>query len=773
MTLRQLRPSAVLLGIALFAVVVRLVYLAELRDSPLLTVLMGDSRQYDLWAQQLAGGQWIGTEIFYQTPLYPYTLAVIYSIAGHSLDLVRVIQAILGGASCALLGLAGRRFFSDRVGVIAALLLALYPPAIFFDGLIQKSSLDTFLIALVLASLGEFQQGGRHWKWLIVLGATSGALVLNRENAWVLYPVAGAWLLFQFRDVPLGRRLGWAAVFLCASLVVLLPVGVRNFMVGGEFLLSTSQLGPNFFIGNNPHASGSYESLVPGRGDALYERADAMALASKAVGRPLSPGEVSDYWLQQSFAYIRAQPAQWLALLGKKVLLTFNAAEIPDTESIEAYADSSRVLRGLSWFNFGLVLPMAALGGWIHRRQWPALLILYALIASLALSVAAFYVMARYRHPVVPVLLLFSAAGVAAILDLRRARVPKPAGGRPARGKANKPSVSRPPSSPGWRREWGPGLAAAGLMAIVSHLPMKVVHDETYINLGAFFVRTGKAADAVPVLLKAVAVDPGDAAPHLQLGLAYRMTGDQQAALQELTRAVRLRPDYGEAQAALGLMLRDLGQPADALQHLRDAARLLPQSADAHSNLGLALMEAGLPNEAIIEHRRAVALAPDSSSPHNNLGLALQQTGDTQQAIVEYRKALLIKPDEGEAQNNLALALASVRDYEGAFRHFSEAIRLEPASYGVRLNFANTLCEAGRIAEGIAQYQEAARLSPDSIDPPLLSARAYGQAGRFAEALASLEKALAIAHATGRTEMVPQLTEGIRQTRALMERRNR
>ena len=34
-----------------------------------------------------------------------------------------------------------------------------------------------------------------------------------------------------------------------------------------------------------------------------------------------------------------------------------NAAEIPDTESIAAYAESSALLRGLRWFDFGIVLP--------------------------------------------------------------------------------------------------------------------------------------------------------------------------------------------------------------------------------------------------------------------------------------------------------------------------------------------------------------------------------------------------------------------------------
>ena len=143
----------IIIGVPAFAL--RLVYLVELRGTPLFAVLIGDGKQYDAWAQQIAGGQWIGTEVFYQTPLYPYFLAVIFKVAGHSLLTVRMIQALLGAAACVLLGLVARRFFNQAVAIVAAAMLAIYPPAIFFDGLIQKSSLDLFLMCALLAALAE------------------------------------------------------------------------------------------------------------------------------------------------------------------------------------------------------------------------------------------------------------------------------------------------------------------------------------------------------------------------------------------------------------------------------------------------------------------------------------------------------------------------------------------------------------------------------------------------------------------------------------------
>src|SRR6266576_2367941 len=72
------------------ALLLRLIYLFELRNTPFFSVIIGDGQQYDSWARQIAGGQWIGSEVFYQTPLYPYFLAVIFKLAGHDLFVVRV-----------------------------------------------------------------------------------------------------------------------------------------------------------------------------------------------------------------------------------------------------------------------------------------------------------------------------------------------------------------------------------------------------------------------------------------------------------------------------------------------------------------------------------------------------------------------------------------------------------------------------------------------------------------------------------------------------------
>ena len=174
---------------------------------------------------------------------------------------VRAVQAVLGAASCALLGIAGRRFLSERVGLFAAGLLAVYPFAIFSDGIIQKSSVDAFLVTAMLASLAIFM-ARPHWRWMIAAGLSAGAFAINRETGRLLYPVVVAWLLAYFPSRPMRTRLAWSAVF---------TVSPRRCSPSGHTQLPRERRpaplditgGPNFYIGNNPGATGSTNRSSP------------------------------------------------------------------------------------------------------------------------------------------------------------------------------------------------------------------------------------------------------------------------------------------------------------------------------------------------------------------------------------------------------------------------------------------------------------------------------------------------------------------------------
>src|SRR5437867_3715129 len=266
---RQDRFLPVAAGIFLVSLTIRLVHLFQIRRAPFFALLMGDAQSYHAWAQQLAAGDWVGSGVFYQAPLYPYFLGLVYTLLGEAPMTVRLCQAVIGSLACVWLAFAAWRLFSRRAGIAAGLMLAFYAPAIFFDGLIQKSVLDASLLCLALALLSDLVVHAarpRSWLWV---GVTLGCLTLSRENAVVFAAALLVWLLWWPRHLATNRLVP-AAWLLAGLAIVLLPVAVRNKVVGGEFHLTTSQFGPNFYIGNNATASGTYQPLRPGHGDPRY-----------------------------------------------------------------------------------------------------------------------------------------------------------------------------------------------------------------------------------------------------------------------------------------------------------------------------------------------------------------------------------------------------------------------------------------------------------------------------------------------------------------------
>src|SRR5512137_1951594 len=127
----------------------RLANLAATSSSPFFTRPVIDGQVYDEWAMAIKNGK-APAEPFYQDPLYPYFLAAIYGVFGHSYVAVYIIQLLLGVGLLWLIFDTTRMVFDRRAGIIAALLAALNKPLIFYDGQIEKTALAVFLVGLFI-----------------------------------------------------------------------------------------------------------------------------------------------------------------------------------------------------------------------------------------------------------------------------------------------------------------------------------------------------------------------------------------------------------------------------------------------------------------------------------------------------------------------------------------------------------------------------------------------------------------------------------------------
>ena len=720
------------MAVSIFAVAfaVRLLHVMLIRSAPFFTVLMGDSHGYDEWAQRIAGGEWLGREVFYQAPLYPYLLGSIYAIAGRHLLLVRIVQIVIGSASCALLGLAVARLLSRRAGIVAGLMLALYAPAIFFDGILQKSVLDVFFVCLALWLIAKLStaEGAENAEktsslrsprslrlnlWLF-LGLTMGGLALTRENALVFIAVLLAWSLVGVdrarpdveRRTTNVDRLRGAAVFLAGIAIVLVPVAARNAYVGGGFYLTTSQFGPNFYIGNNPSADGTYQPLRFGRGAPEYERQDATELAETALGRKLSPAEVSSFWVDKALEFITSRPGAWLRLMARKFALLANATEMLDTESQEAHAEWSWPLRIGGWFgHFGVLVPLAVLGLVLTWPLQSRLRVVYAMTIAYAASVVVFYVFARYRYPLVPLLIVFAAGGLVQAADALA------------------------------RRRWHltPALPAAVVLAAVFAnwpiLSATLMRAITETNLAVALQAEGRIDEAIDHYQRAIALQPEYAPAYNNLGAALHAKGRHDEAIATYQQALRLRPDFPLAHYNLANALNDAGRPREAVEHFRIALQTISGSADVHNNLGIALMGEGKADDAIAEFRVAVQLEPESAASRRNLANALESVNRYDEAINEFGRAARLDPT-GSAHYDLGILLLELDRTEEAIAAFRAALKLAPRSVEAHNNLGIALGIQGRLDEAIDHFQQALAIKPDFEDARRNLTLALGQKRR-------------------------------------------
>ena len=719
-TVHSIPPAAVqAAAVFALALAVRALHLFQMRDSPLFEVLICDAWQYDQWAQRIAGGEWLGgSEVFYQTPLYPYCLAVVYAVFGHSIWLVRLGQAVLGSLACVFLARAGSRFFSPPAGWVSGILLALYPPAIFFDAIVQKASLDLVLMTALLWVAAVAQAKPRA-ALFGGAGFLCGAMTLNRENAAVLLPVLLAWIVWLSWSEPLKTRCARVLVFFLAMAAVLLPVGWRNFYVGGAFLLTTSQMGPNFYIGNHQGAQGSYESLRAVRGDPLHESQDARLLAEEALDRrPLSPTEVSKYWLARSWTDIQSDPASWLRLLAWKWFLTWNTLELVDAESIRTHEQHSAVLAGLGWaLHYGILCPLAVLGLWLTRRDWRRLWLLYALLLIYAAAVAAFYVLARYRYPLVGVTALFAAAGLVGLWEKLRGR-------NSARDRAGVRDIII-------------GTALAAVAVVICNWPLPNLYNDAvnYLNVGIQLLNDGRTTDGIAMLEQAEKIDPKFSATYYGLGQASIARGNLAQAQHYFEQAIALDPNLAAVYVELAGVVQKQGEQARAVEYLRQAIAIDPLLATAYRPLARIELKRGHAAEAIGYLRRAVELEPNSPSAHSDLGMALMAQGQLSDAVAELREAVQLDPDAAIVANNLAWVLATASD--DSIRNSAEALSL-----------AEKICRA-------TDYGK-----PEFLDT---LAAAYAENGQFDKAVEFSAKAVELARGDNRIE-VARLLEGRRQS---------
>ena len=623
-------------GVFLLAGLLRIVHLVTVRESPFFGTLYIDPLWYDEWALRIASGQLFSDGPFFLDPLYPYFVATVYAVFGHSYVALGAVQGLLGALVAPLVLVACSPWFPQRTARIAGVVAACYLPAVYFGGLVMKPGLSLLLATVTLAVLSRALAGGPVGLWPAA-GVAFGLTCLTRGNLLLVAAVLVPWLLLR-AEIGDARRRGAAlaahlrsrrrwveatSFALGLALVLSLPAA-HNYAVSGEWILSTANAGANFFIGNNPsNRSGEYQQLPFVNANPKYEQRDFRAEARRRAGRELTDRETSAFWFAESGRFIASRPADWAALMWRKLRSFWGAYEIPDSLDYYLYRETAPVLR-LPLPGFGLLAPLALVGAALalRRRGWPRLLLVFS--ATYSLTVIVFFVFSRFRMVIAPALYVLAAHALVELALRWRAA----AGDRAALRAATMPTVLL--------------VLALGFV----NLPVRARTDTWSYGLA---VAVGLPARGETSTLGA-----------FNLGAAYARRAKQEdeslhwlsLAEQQLRRALALRP---------------------AVEHAR-----------IEVELGKVLARQRRNREAIELYRQAAAIEPNDYRIHHALGLLYRREDDAEGAAAAFGRALAVEPRHAASATKLGQALAALGREEEARRAFSHALSLAPDDAAAR-----------------------------------------------------------------------------------------
>jgi hypothetical protein len=357
----------------------------------------------------------------FRPPAYPAFLAGVYAVAGEEAPgIARMVEAVLGTLTVALIGVIASRIWGRRVGLLALGIAAVGPPLVIMSTALVSESLFVPLVLGAVAAALEARRSRCYLRWAVLTGVLVGLAALTRTNGIILLlpltlAVAGS--------TTGRRRVGWAAPagLVAATVLTIAPWTIRNYFEFHAFIPVSTEVGYTL-AGTYNQASRADQhwpavwkeaehGASPEYGQILFN-ADIQRWNEQVFDEHLTAAAIDDI-TRHPFYVLKV--GYWNAIrlfhLGE---LDFAVANLRDTG----------IPRIPAWFEIGGLYPLAllALGGLLTRRARRAPLWLWLVPVCLlpTLFITGFI---RFRSPIDPFLVMLAALAVAALDDrLRRRR---------------------------------------------------------------------------------------------------------------------------------------------------------------------------------------------------------------------------------------------------------------------------------------------------------------------------------------------------------------
>ncbi|MCZ6894698.1 MAG: hypothetical protein O7H40_11720 [Gammaproteobacteria bacterium] len=369
-----------------------------------------DEQQYWMMAGSLRSGEGLRDELGFRAtrlPLYPALLSVFAGL-DRGVILAKAFHWVIGALAAVVIGLAAAVLFDRRVGLLAGVRVALDPFLIFFSSLLLTETFFILCLGALYAVLAPMVKSPEalsvSWRRWMAVGTVSALCVYSRESGLGLIAVLSCFLLVWqrwHRRAVAGTAVTWLIV-----VAALLPWGVRNHEVLGEWCWLTTRSGISLYDGVGPQATGA---------------SDLGPVKEMEAVRNLTETQWNRYFLDESLEAIRRDPLRVVKLAGTKLARMWNP--IPNADAYQ-----SGLVRAVSVVWVCPILLFCFVGVWhlfhSHGRLGSRVAVFLLLPAFYLSAVHCLFVgSVRYRLGAMPMIEILAAVGLLAVFDhLRKSR---------------------------------------------------------------------------------------------------------------------------------------------------------------------------------------------------------------------------------------------------------------------------------------------------------------------------------------------------------------
>ncbi len=366
-----------------------------------------DLHTYIKLGGEIARGK-LPAEFYYQPFYYAVFLPIIYWAGNFSLWAVAIVQALLGGATTFLTGLCGKELFGRIAGVIAAFFTAISTPLLLYAPFHQNETLQCFNLVLLFFLLLKALKKKNILLWSGV-GLTAGIAVLTRGNILLFMPLL-LLALFLMKGVSVRQKILLSGAMLLLFLLVQLPFIWHNTRAKGTLTGPSTAANAVLALGNTPESppGGRNAGLPAGPMEYPQSFHDYMAETTRGVS------VASQMW-----GWMCREPGAFFELQFRKLLLFWDSRELPNNVSLYGEGSCSLLLALLLPGRSGVLLACALAGMFLFAGgafRFKKRFYLYGFIIIYWGAVAVFYILSRFRAPVLPLTALFAGAFIAQTL---------------------------------------------------------------------------------------------------------------------------------------------------------------------------------------------------------------------------------------------------------------------------------------------------------------------------------------------------------------------